>query len=891
MKNQLNYSDLHYLLHALLGRPFHLHLQDDQHTMVLDIAPKELASNWLSQHEANVLFCTGSKPHARDGVHAEDIDLLIDWESKRQLDMPDYTRQLFYYVCNTDGSLRWVYPAGNPQPSYLQFYYSGNLKSKLVSTLARKAHQLGIGKQLKGGCFSLYCKEPLLVKHHVADLNLPWYSIFMGTPGPNRKLLIEYNRGGAAEFFVKVPLSRQTAVLGHSERDAIHQVQSLKLAATQVPHVLSMGNKGWVTLSNVAREQGRRVSKFGNKQALSLSEQYHASLSFFRIGEMSYYRRIKSRLSLLEADKRLAASGVMIGRMQELMALMDTETVITCAFAHGDYTPWNMYELGNRLGLYDFELAQRGAPLLYDLFHYHMQDGILIGRQNFQQIYRRIEQELTRPVWQKMISRYEVDVRLYFMLYLLDVISYYLRLYAKQAQLHEQVSWLVATWQEALQAMQHELTSGSYRERMVKDLMQLAIKEKAAVLKWDHNSPDELAAGSDLDLAVHKASIPSFIVYTRQHPLVRRVKVCQKSYMVVLELYLRDGGYLSIDLLHELRRKDRLLMPFHALLESAVATAHDVPLPSKHFDFEYCWLFYQSNGSDIPERYQKHYLAQSYYCKERILLYINGNYGTGANSLEQLMAYSAWHHTRIKRYTTQFGPNRGLSRMRQIVTYLRDSWATLRRNQGFSITLSGVDGVGKSTIISALEQQLAEVHRRPVKVLRHRPSVLPILSALLLPKSKVNHEKLSQPHAGTNRNRLSSLLRFAYYLTDYLIGQFYIMLRYHARGYLVLYDRYYFDMIYDMKRSNLIISRKLARKCYALLLKPKVNIFLHAPSKLILKRKQELTAPVIETLTTGYMHLFAELARKSQAARYASIENIHKEATIRQILQEINAAV
>ena len=411
------------------------------------------------------------------------------------------------------------------------------------------------------------------------------------------------------------------------------------------------------------------------------------------------------------------------------------------------------------------------------------------------------------------------------------------------------------------------------------------------MLKWDLEGPDSLPDSSDIDIAISKEATATLLDYLEQHPLVRKVKTCHKSFMVETELYLRDGGYLSLDLLHELRRKNHLLMPFESLLKSVSRNRFGVSVPAAHYDFEYCWLFYLSNGSSLPERYRAHYLAMPRFCKERILLHINGTYQLGVRSLEELLHFHAEHLAQIKKITSKHARNRGLGQLKQAWAYVKDSLAGLRRRWGYSITLSGVDGVGKSTIITALEQELAVLHRRPVKVLRHRPSLLPILSALLLPRHKVDQQKISQPHAGTNRNRLSSLIRFAYYLTDYLIGQFYITLRYHARGYLVLYDRYYFDMIYDMKRSNLVISRKLARKCYALLLKPKVNIFLHAPSKLILNRKQELTAPVIEHLTTGYMHLFAELARKSQVARYASIENIHQEVTIRQILKEINAAV
>ena len=59
------------------------------------------------------------------------------------------------------------------------------------------------------------------------------------------------------------------------------------------------------------------------------------------------------------------------------------------------------------------------------------------------------------------------------------------------------------------------------------------------------------------------------------------------------------------------------------------------------------------------------------------------------------------------------------------------------------------------------------------------------------------------PRQVSNFGKFSSLLRFAYYFTDYLLGQFYIYLNYTLRGTVVLYDRYYFDFILDSRRSNI----------------------------------------------------------------------------------------
>lgn len=173
-------------------------------------------------------------------------------------------------------------------------------------------------------------------------------------------------------------------------------------------------------------------------------------------------------------------------------------------------------------------------------------------------------------------------------------------------------------------------------------------------------------------------------------------------------------------------------------------------------------------------------------------------------------------------------------------------------------------------------------------VLRHRPSLLPILSAYV--HGKVNAESIAAnnlPRQGTNKNKMSSLLRFAYYFSDYLIGQLYIQLRYIALGKIVVYDRYYFDFINDPERSNIRLSNKFTGLLYNALLKPTYNFFLYANPDVILERKKELEAETIVELTNKYIKLFNKLST-TQDQKYVSINNISLEKTINQMVSQIS---
>ena len=214
-------------------------------------------------------------------------------------------------------------------------------------------------------------------------------------------------------------------------------------------------------------------------------------------------------------------------------------------------------------------------------------------------------------------------------------------------------------------------------------------------------------------------------------------------------------------------------------------------------------------------------------------------------------------------------------------------------HRGITVTFSGVDGAGKSTIIEEVRQSLQQKYRQKIVVLRHRPSLLPILSSFRYGKSeaeKRTREKL--PRQGNNKSGISSFFRFLYYYLDYLLGQYYVYFRYTLRGYTVLYDRYYFDFIIDSRRSNIVLPKGFLRFCYTFIFKPQVNVFLFAPAEVIYSRKQEMSINDISALTSEYKELFDELGRDNKREQYLVINNINLDETLNRIMNEcVSAAI
>lgn len=203
------------------------------------------------------------------------------------------------------------------------------------------------------------------------------------------------------------------------------------------------------------------------------------------------------------------------------------------------------------------------------------------------------------------------------------------------------------------------------------------------------------------------------------------------------------------------------------------------------------------------------------------------------------------------------------------------------------ITFSGVDGAGKTTILTKVKELLENKYKKEVVVIRHRPSILPILSAIKHGKKEAEKKTMEVlPRTGKNKSSLSSFIRFSYYLVDYIFGQFILYFKYTRKGTIIIYDRYYFDFINDARRTNIDLKEDFLKFFYKFVFKPKLNIFLYASPEVILSRKQEMDEKSIIELTDKYKSLFNEFNNKYNQ-EYLAIENIDIDETMTIIENQI----
>jgi thymidylate kinase len=190
-----------------------------------------------------------------------------------------------------------------------------------------------------------------------------------------------------------------------------------------------------------------------------------------------------------------------------------------------------------------------------------------------------------------------------------------------------------------------------------------------------------------------------------------------------------------------------------------------------------------------------------------------------------------------------------LNPLRYWLPEIRRVWQRLRYPTGFFVVVLGPDGSGKSTLIAHLERELKGAFRRT--------AIFHLMPGLL--RKGANGGPVTDPHGQPPRSLPASLLKLFYYLLDYNLGYWLKVLPALVKSTLVLFDRYYDDLLVDPKRYRYGGSMWLARRLRRLIPRPDLWFILDVPEDEILRRKQEVSPEEIRRQREAYRRLAIEL--------------------------------
>jgi thymidylate kinase len=419
----------------------------------------------------------------------------------------------------------------------------------------------------------------------------------------------------------------------------------------------------------------------------------------------------------------------------------------------------------------------------------------------------------------------------------------------------------------------------SLRVKFIKNTFQYLEDCDYVLLKYTERKLVKIGRFSDIDLILTSSCEDNILKFIKNSSDVKKYTLSNHSFMKIIYVVFNDESFLELDLINTFVRKHVVYLDKELLLRNYYINEEGVRLPEITFGFLYIFLFYILNKSDVDPKYRSYYLSLQLHEQEKIINFIKKRYDLPDNNIAELCRFDSQKLSLIKKYNSK--DNLLHMRIKNLSMYIYNIFANIKKSK--IITFSGVDGAGKTTILREFTTLLRSKYRRRVVELRHRPSVLPILSALKHGKEKAEKKTMDVlPRTGSNNSKISSYIRFFYYLIDYVLGQWVIFAKHGLKGDIVIYDRYYFDFIVDAKRTNINLNPKFIKFFYRFIFKPEMNIFLYANPDVILSRKQEMDKQSIVSLTLKYKALFSELDEFSNE-NYILIDNLDKSSTMRTI--------
>ena len=207
-----------------------------------------------------------------------------------------------------------------------------------------------------------------------------------------------------------------------------------------------------------------------------------------------------------------------------------------------------------------------------------------------------------------------------------------------------------------------------------------------------------------------------------------------------------------------------------------------------------------------------------------------------------------------------------ISLYRRIVGGVRKLGDRFSRKGAFLVLL-GPDGVGKTTLLRELSKTLAPVFPAQ-SIYRWRPSIFARARRLVC-----------LPHSKPMRSPWGSISYLLFACLDFVSGYVLAIHSVLSRGGLVIFDRYYHDLLIDPKRYRYTGPMGLVR-LFGKLVPPRDIFFvvLDAEEQTILSRKQQLPLDEIRRQRGAYREFAARAAASVLITTDRSLEQCREQA-------------
>jgi thymidylate kinase len=401
-----------------------------------------------------------------------------------------------------------------------------------------------------------------------------------------------------------------------------------------------------------------------------------------------------------------------------------------------------------------------------------------------------------------------------------------------------------------------------YRGQLFRDVVAALDQtgHKMCVLRGYESYPERI--GSDIDaISEDPAQIPRILSEHQVAIVVRSFRYLTK-YIFVLYRQHDDGPvFLNLDISADYRYNGRIFFSAEEFLNSCRSFKF-FSVPSAELEFG-AYLIKHITQRTLDgakcQRLTKLYEKDPTGCERQLARFF-------PRAETEFIADSArsgnWEpvRSRIEHLRREVLNKTGREqRTRFLLHRLGAPWRRLERilrPAGLMIAFLGVDGAGKSSVMARIASDLSPAfpatklyHRRPLASLRRWRERYNM-------SNPDESKHIIDTHAQPYRNRAASLAKLAFWWADYtFLGYIADIFPRLVDSTLVLFDRYYYDLLVYPKRYRYGGPLWLAYFVGRLIPRPHLVILLDAPTEVIQARKQEVSPEETARQREAYLQL------------------------------------
>lgn len=306
---------------------------------------------------------------------------------------------------------------------------------------------------------------------------------------------------------------------------------------------------------------------------------------------------------------------------------------------------------------------------------------------------------------------------------------------------------------------------------------------------------------------------------------------------------------LALDFCCNYMRQGRIILTSETLLHNRQKITHNnVSFYVCDTPIAFCYYFIKKVEKNSLNEFQFHYLLNLWINNtEKITQQLDALFDK--NNVERITRafetkdISLFSKEFLKKLHTETNQKFKISFVNRILD-LKRKIKRIVKPTGLVIAIYGCDGSGKSTLINKLISDPKDYEMFRGYSYHH------------LYPSKVNKSSVvSNPHEQKPRNKILSNIKLIYFFIKYTKGYYQIIYPQKIRSKIVIFDRYYYDILVDPKRYRHNGSSWLTKLIGYLIPSPDLTFIIDAPTDILQKRKQEVSYEESDRQRKAYLEL------------------------------------